>query len=152
MSQEKFSKTLLYEENACLNFTNFLIYIHGFAKLSSPFLLAFAVTTLFGLQANAAQGGRVRKGEGGRGLDGPCWSQNNQQRKAGTADFHVDWVGVNVLDYFHPVFFFFCFVFVFNTEEIFQSSLKAHGQYRGKILKRHSTKLGILQRQCNSGN
>ena len=59
MSQDEFSQTLLYKEYACFNFSNF-------SKLCSPFPRVHAfVPTLFSLQANVTQGGRVVKGGGG---------------------------------------------------------------------------------------
>ena len=68
-------------------------YVPGFAKLCSPFLRVLAVTTLFGLQANVAQGGRVRKEEGvGWPLLEPEQSTEIGVR-AGSADFQVGRVG-----------------------------------------------------------
>ena len=55
MSQDEFSHTLLYKEYASFNFSNF-------SKLCSPFpRVLMSVPTLFGLQANVKQGGRVEK-------------------------------------------------------------------------------------------
>ena len=59
MSQDDFSQTSLYKEYAYFNFSNF-------SKLCSPFLRVIAsVQTLFSLQTNVMQGGRVGKGGGG---------------------------------------------------------------------------------------